>query len=49
MRLANNPYSPYELKASTFYLPVEVDFAPTQTEALEQTIGKLLRQARTNR
>lgn len=49
VRLANNPYFPYELKASTFYLPVEVDFAPTQTEALEQTIGKLLRQARTNR
>lgn len=26
VRLANNPYFPYEMKASTYYLPVEVEF-----------------------
>lgn len=43
VRLATNPYFPHELKASTFYLPVEVEFAATQTEPLEQILTKQLR------
>lgn len=45
VRLAANPYFPHELKASTFFLPVKIDFdyviaGPTFEEAIE----KLLRE-----
>ena len=28
VRIANSPYYPHELKASTFYLPIKVEFLP---------------------
>ncbi|MDE6206625.1 MAG: tetraacyldisaccharide 4'-kinase [Muribaculaceae bacterium] len=49
VRMAANPYFPHQLKASTFYLPVGVDFeypfgGPDFTEALEKTIRERLRE-----
>lgn len=44
VRLANNPYYPYELKAVTFFLPIEVEFdGPENGPSLVAAIEKELR------
>lgn len=48
VRLAANPYFPYELKAHTFYLPVSVDFdyydgCPDFLQTVEKAIAAALR------
>lgn len=46
VRLANNPYFPYELKAATFYLPIEVAFNKhDDSPSIINLIEKELRQA----
>ncbi len=46
VRLANNPYYPYELKASTFYLPIRVEFnRHDDSPPIIEVIEKELRQA----
>lgn len=45
VRLTTNPYFPHELKASTYYLPIEVDFLKfTEKETFVDTVRELLRQ-----
>ena len=47
MRLATNPYFPHELKAATFYLPVEVEFVERTTPMpLEEAVEKHIRPTR---
>ncbi len=46
VRLASNPYFPHELKASTYYLPVKVEFdafgnCPDIIEVIEKYINKV--------
>lgn len=42
VRLINNPYYPFELKASTYYLPVKVEFTRKEPVTFEDTIRKLI-------
>lgn len=43
VRLAANPYFPHDLKASTFFLPIEVQFDnPYDEPTIEETIEKAL-------
>ncbi len=43
MRLAANPYFPHELKAVTYFLPIEVEFAhPYGDIALEDVVEKTI-------
>lgn len=45
VRLSTNPYFPHELKAVTYYLPIEVDFLRfTEKETFVDTVRELLRQ-----
>ncbi|MCH5221801.1 MAG: tetraacyldisaccharide 4'-kinase [Muribaculaceae bacterium] len=44
VRLAANPYFPFDLKAVTYYLPIEVEFeSPMGEPPFENTIAKMLR------
>lgn len=43
VRLANNPYYPYELKAHTYYLPVEVEFVDHNPMPVTEAIRKIIR------
>lgn len=44
VRLAANPYFPHELKAVSYYLPIEVEFdTPLGEPPLEEAIEKMLR------
>ncbi len=50
VRMAANPYFPHDLKASTFYLPIKVEFTnPFELPPLEETIAKLIREWENNR
>ena len=45
VRLAANPYFPHELKAITYYLPIEVEFeSPLGEPSIEKAMEKLLRE-----
>lgn len=43
VRMANNPYFPHELKAVTYYLPIEVEMVENSSEPIEETIRKLIK------
>jgi len=45
VRLAANPYYPHELKADTYYLPIEVEFNPNPVEdqPLDEVVEKLVK------
>lgn len=42
VRLAANPYFPYELKDVTFYLPIKVEFAKNGNDTFADTLRKLI-------
>lgn len=45
VRLAANPYFPHELKAMTYFLPIEVEFNPNPVEdmQLDEVVDKLVK------
>ena len=40
VRIANNPYFPYELKQHIFYQPINVEFLPYDTESFNERLSK---------
>ena len=40
VRIANNPYFPYELKQHIFYQPINVEFLPYDTESFNEWLSK---------
>lgn len=46
VRMAASPYFPPELRSATFYLPVKVDFLPQGGGSFDDTLRRLIRQAR---
>ncbi len=42
VRFANNQYFPKQLKASTFYLPIKVQFLPQSSETFVDSLTKLI-------
>ncbi len=47
VRLANNPYYPQQLKALTFYLPIEVVFDTNPEESFDTELKKLIENSKT--